>query len=69
MRAVKRDMRRLHVTLRGGMPEIMSRLPIGDVLKAPVVINLTRVIKLVYLSGTDVLRWYKSKSDSKPKGK
>ena len=37
MRAVKRDMRRLHVTLSGGMPEMMSRLPMGDVLKVPVI--------------------------------
>ena len=30
-------MHRLHVTLSGGMPDMISRLPIGDVLKVPVI--------------------------------
>ena len=30
-------MQRLHVTLSGGMPDMMLRLPIGGVLKAPVI--------------------------------
>jgi hypothetical protein len=37
MRAVYRAIRILHVTLSGGMPEMISRLPMGDVLEPPVI--------------------------------